>query len=111
MNALSLEAMRAGAQVVAFTAHKTAPLPYVDIVIRIASQTLPPTMAAMHRRLGCTDQTEMVSSLPEGRCSIMQMGASFEIALSLVLESLCVMLRKKLNLATKDMMSRTSNLK
>ena len=109
MNALSLEAMRSGARVIAFTAHKTAPLPNVDCVIRIASQTLPPSMPVMNRKLGCV-HADTVSSLPNGQFSVMQMGASFELALSLVLESLCIMLRKKFRISVEDMTTRTPNL-
>lgn len=93
----------------AFTAHKTAPLPYVDGVIRIAAQTLPPSMPVMNRKLGSV-HAQMVSSLPCGRCSVLQMGASFEVALSIVLESLCVMLRKKLGICADSLLNRTTNL-
>lgn len=109
VNALSLEAMRSGARVIAFTAHKTAPLPNVDCVIRIASQTLPPSMPVMNRKLGCV-HADTVSSLPNGQFSVMQMGASFELALSLVLESLCIMLRRKFSISMEDMTTRTPNL-
>lgn len=101
VSALALEAMRSGTRVIAFTAHKTAPLPFAESVIRIASQTLPPCMPVLNRKLGGV-ASEVVSSLPEGRFSCMPMGGSFEIALSLVLESLCVMLRKKLGISAKD---------
>lgn len=94
---------------VAFTAHKTAPMPNVDCVIRIASQTLPPSMPVMNRKFGCV-HADMVSSLPDGQFSVMQMGASFEMALSLVLESLCIMLRKKLDISAEDMTNHATNL-
>eukprot|EP00210_Caulerpa_lentillifera_P007160 g6850.t1 len=109
VSALGLEAMRSGARVIAFTAHKTAPLPFAESVIRIASQTLPPCMPVMNRKLGGV-ASEVVSSLPDGRLSCMQMGGSFEAALSLVLDSVCVMLRKKLTIPITDMTQRRTNL-
>jgi len=101
VSALGLEAMRAGARVIAFTAHKTAPLPFAESVIRVSSQTLPPCMPVMNRKLGGV-ASEVVSSLPEGRFSCMQMGGSFEVALTVVLDTVCVMLRKKLHVSIRD---------
>eukprot|EP00210_Caulerpa_lentillifera_P006248 g5967.t1 len=101
VSALALEAMRSGARVIAFTAHKTAPLPFAESVIRIASQTLPPCMPVMNRKLSGVS-SDVVSSLSDGMFSCMPMGDSFEVALSLLLESICVMLRKRLGIAKED---------
>lgn len=109
VSALSLEAMRSGARVIAFTAHKTAPLPFAERVIRIASQTLPPCMPVMNRKLGGMS-ADVVSSLPEGKCSVMQMGASFEISLSLMMECVCIMLQKKSKVHISEMRARHTNL-
>lgn len=109
VSALSLEAMRSGARVIAFTAHKTAPLPFAERVIRIASQTLPPCMPVMNRKLGGMS-ADIVSSLPEGKCSVMQMGASFEMSLSLLMECVCIMLQKKTKVQVSEMRARHTNL-
>lgn len=109
VSALSLEAMRSGARVIAFTAHKTAPLPFAERVIRIASQTLPPCMPVMNRKLGGMS-ADMVSSLPDGKFSVMQMGASFEMSLSLMMECACIMLQKKTKVQASEMRARHTNL-
>ncbi|GMH45748.1 hypothetical protein BSKO_13711 [Bryopsis sp. KO-2023] len=109
VNALSLEALRSGAEVIAFTAHKTAPLPFASRVFRIASQTLPPNMPVMNRKLGGLN-SDIVSSLPDGKFSVLQMGASFEVSLSLIMECVCIMLRKKMNTTVEDMCARSTNL-
>jgi len=109
VSALSLEAMRSGARVIAFTAHKTAPLPFAERVVRIASQTLPPCMPVMNRKLGGMS-ADVVSSLPEGKFSVMQMGASFEMSLALMMECCSIMLQKKTKVHVSEMRARHSNL-
>lgn len=109
VSALSLEAMRSGARVIAFTAHKTAPLPFAERVIRIASQTLPPCMPVMNRKLGGMS-ADVVSSLPDSKFSVMQMGASFEMSLSLMMECACIMLQKKTKVHVSEMRARHTNL-
>jgi len=107
VNALSLEALRSRAKVIAFTAHKTAPLPYVDYAIRISAQTLPPCMPTLCKKLVGTN-SDYVSSLPEGGISVMQMGSSFELALSIVLESLCIVLEKRISRSQNESLSQSS---
>ncbi|CAD7699633.1 unnamed protein product [Ostreobium quekettii] len=109
VSALSLEAMRSGARVIAFTAHKTAPLPFAERVVRIASQTLPPCMPVMNRKLGGMS-ADVVSSLPDGKFSVMQMGASFEMSLALMMECACIMLQKKTKVHVSEMRARHTNL-
>eukprot|EP00803_Ostreobium_quekettii_P005316 evm.model.scf_340.7 EVM.evm.TU.scf_340.7 scf_340:47458-50619(+) len=109
VSAIALEAMRAHAVVIAFTAHKTADLPFAEHVIRIAAQTLPPSMPVMNQNLSGTG-TDLMSFLPEGRVSILQMGASYEMSMWLMFECVSIMLRKACHVSASDMRSRHTNL-
>lgn len=109
VSALALEAMRAHASVIAFTAHKTADLAFADTVIRIPAQTLPPSMPVMNQNLNGT-VADIMSFLPQGRWSILQMGASFEMSMWLLFECVCIMLRKACHVTPTEMRSRHTNL-
>lgn len=109
VSALCLEAMRAGARVIAFTAHKTADLPFTQETIRIPSQTLPPCMPTSNGK-ACPFSANVVSFLPGGKWSIMHMGASYELSLWLMFECISLMLQKKLRVESSEMRERHTNL-
>lgn len=109
VSALALEAMRAGATVIAFTAHKTADLPFAGHAIRIPAQTLPPSMPAMSQGVS-EPSTDIMSFLPKGRWSILQMGASFEMSLWLMFECVSIMLKRACHVSSSDMRARHTNL-
>lgn len=109
VSALALEASRARAKVIAFTAHKTADLPFADRAIRVPAQTLPPSMPVTNQNMS-VGGAPLVSFLPEGKWSILQMGASFEMSLWLMFECVSIMLRKVCHVTPADMRSRHTNL-
>lgn len=66
-------------------------------------------MPVMNRKLGGMS-ADVVSSLPDGKFSVMQMGASFELSLSLMMECACIMLQKKSKVHISEMRARHTNL-
>lgn len=109
VSALALEAMRAGAMVIAFTAHKTADLPFAGHVIRIPAQTFPPSMPVINQSLTGAG-ADVVSFLPKGKMSLLQMGASFEMSLWLMFECVSIMLRRVCHVSPSEMRARHTNL-
>lgn len=101
--------MRVGAKVIAFTSHKTADLPFAERVVRIPSQTLPPSMPITNGKIAPVG-ADVVSFLPGGKGSILHMGASYELSLWLMLECMSIMLRKRCKVGTSEMRIRHTNL-
>lgn len=102
MNAVCLAAIRAGARVIAFTAHQTAPLPFADYIIRIPTFSMP-TSVSKNVAPGPNSQL--------GSCQkIMQLGSAFEAALWMVLECTALMIQKKLGVSEDDMLAKHTNL-
>lgn len=98
-----------GAKVIAFTSHKTADLPFAGHVIRIPSQTLPPSMPVANGKIAPVG-ADVVSFLPGGKGSILHMGASFELSLWLTFECVSIMLCKKYKVDVSEMRTRHTNL-
>lgn len=107
VSSLCLEAIRMGACVIAFTAHRTADTLFTDCFIRIPGQTFTPATAG-HQELSQTGQgllnscpkslfcvLDFLSFLPDGMESVMNMGSSYEVGLSLVHASVLTMLRQR----------------
>ena len=95
----------AGARIVAFTAHRTAPLPYADTVVRLPAQT--PTSPA-HPKSFAGSSTEAARSLLHS--SVLPLGSAYELALQLLLDAIAVMLQQESNVPEELMKSRLSNL-
>eukprot|EP00210_Caulerpa_lentillifera_P002340 g2245.t1 len=94
VSSLALEARRMGAYVVAFTAHKTAGMLFTETFIQIPAQTLTPFLNDHHEL--SRSSPEIVSFLPEGLESVMNLGSSYEVGLSTVHASIITMLRRAL---------------
>lgn len=87
----------------AFTAHRTAPLPYADTVVRLPTQ---PTAASDQLRsfASCSSNTARAQG------SVLPLGSAYELALQLLLDTLAVMLQQEGNVSDEVMRSRLSNL-
>ena len=89
----------------AFTAHRTAPLPYADTVVRLPTQ--PPT-SPTHLKSFAGSSAETARSLLH--ISVLPMGSAYELALQLLLDAIAVMLQQENNVSEELMKSRLSNL-
>lgn len=89
----------------AFTAHRTAPLPYADTVVRLPAQ---PTAAADQLRSFASCSSNTGRALGQG--SVLPLGSAYELALHLLLDTLVVMLQQEGNVSDEVMRSRLSNL-
>lgn len=98
--------VRVGAKIVAFTAHRTAPLPYADTVVRLPAQ---PTAAGLDavRYSGSGSSDTARSQAPAG---VLPPGSAYELALQLLLDTLAAMLQQENNVSDELMKSRLSNL-
>lgn len=101
----TLQLVDTGAKIVAFTAHRTAPLPYADTVVRLPLE--PPTAPNQLRSFAG-------SSTDSGRAvvqsSVLPLGSAYELALQLLLDTLAAMLQQENNVSDELMISRLSNL-
>lgn len=89
----------------AFTAHRTAPLPYADTVVRLPAQP-PPASDQLRSFPSCSSDT--ARALVPG--SLLPMGSAYELALQLLLDTLAVMLQQENNVSDEVMRSRLCNL-
>lgn len=96
----------AGAKIVAFTAHRTAPLPYADTVVRLPAQSTAAPDQLRSFPSGSSSNTGR--ALAQG--SILPLGSAYELALQLLLDTLAVMLQQENNISDEVMRSRLSNL-
>ncbi len=90
---------------VAFTAHRTAPLPFADTVVRLPAQT--PT-SPTHLKSFAGSSAEAARALLHN--SVLPMGSAYELALQLLLDSVAVMMQQESNISEELMKSRLSNL-
>lgn len=95
----------AGAKIVAFTAHRTAPLPYADTVVRLPAQPAAPPDQARHSASGSSDTAR--SQAPS---NVLPLGSAYELALHLLLDTLAAMLQQENNVSDELMKARLSNL-
>lgn len=95
----------AGAKVVAFTAHRTAPLPFADTVVRLPAQA--PTTPTRLKSFGGRNADATQALL---QTSVLPMGTAYELALQMLLDTLAVMLQHENNVSEDLMKSRLSNL-
>ena len=89
----------------AFTAHRTAPLPYADTVVRLPVQ--PPT-APNQLRSFAGSSTDSARAVVQS--SVLPLGSAYELALQLLLDTLAAMLQQENNISDELMKSRLSNL-
>ena len=92
----------AGAKVVAFTAHRTAPIHYADIIVRLPAQQQP----SHARAFAGSPEAPRAVAVP----SILQAGAAYQLALQLLLDTLATMYQHEHNIADAVMQSQQSNL-
>ncbi|KAL3157784.1 hypothetical protein ABBQ32_012208 [Trebouxia sp. C0010 RCD-2024] len=106
VSTVAQQARQAGAKIVAFTAHRTAPLPYADTVVRLPAQ---PTAAGLDavRYSGSGSSDTARSQAPAG---VLPPGSAYELALQLLLDTLAAMLQQENNVSDELMKSRLSNL-
>ena len=95
----------AGAKIVAFTAHRTAPVPYADTVVRLPAQ-LSTASDQLRSFAACSGDT--AGSAVHG--SVLPLGSAYELALQLLLDTLAVMLQQENSISDELMKSRLSNL-
>ena len=95
----------AGAKIVAFTGHRTAPLPYADTVVRLPAQ---PPAASDQLRPFASCSSDTACALVHG--SVLPLGSAYELALQLLLDTLAAMLQRENNVSDEFMRSRLSNL-
>ena len=96
----------AGAKIVAFTAHRTAPLPYADTVVRLPAQ--PAAAGSDPVRYSASGSSDTArSQAPSG---VLPLGSAYELALQLLLDTLATMLQQENNVSDELMKSRLSNL-
>ena len=96
----------AGAKVVAFTAHRTAPLPYADTVVRLPVQ--PPLASTQVRSFTTSSSADQGAAAVQS--SVLPPGSAYELALQLLLDTLAAMLQQEHKVSDELMKSRASNL-
>lgn len=101
VNAICLAAIRAGAKVIAFTGHQTAPLPFADKVVRIPAQPVPSPVSK-------SPKYEMSNG--DAQHKTLPLGSAFEATLWMMFECMCVMIQKKLGVQESEMVARHTNL-
>lgn len=94
-----------GAKVVAFTAHRTAPIPFADIVVRLPAQLQQPPSQP---RAFPGSSPEALRALPVP--SILPSGSAYQLALQLLLDTMATMYQHEHNLSEEVMRARQSNL-
>ena len=101
--ALSKEARRAGARVLILTSQPlgAAAAELGDVVLQLPACCLPASDATA---------AGQASEAPPGQPSPLLMGSSYELALQLFFDLVCVLLPRELGLATEDMVQRHTNL-
>ncbi|DBA86198.1 hypothetical protein WJX77_005058 [Trebouxia sp. C0004] len=105
VNTVASEARRAGARVVAFTAHRTASLPFADTVVRLPAQA---PISPTHLKSFAGGSAEPARLLVHN--SVLPMGSAYELALQLLLDTIALMLQQENNITQELMKSRSSNL-
>jgi D-arabinose 5-phosphate isomerase GutQ len=90
---------------VAFTAHRTAPLPFADTVVRLPAQA---PISPTHLKSFAGSSAEPARLLVHN--SVLPMGSAYELALQLLLDTIAVMLQQENNITEELMKSRLSNL-
>lgn len=98
----------AGAKIVAFTAHRTALLPYADTVVRLPAQ--PPAASDQLRSFPSSSSDAQADARALMHGSVLPVGSAYELALQLLLDTLAVMLQQENNVSDEVMRSRQSNL-
>ena len=88
----------------AFTAHRTAPLPFADTVVRLPAQA---PISPTHLKSFAGGSAEPAQLLHN---SVLPMGSAYELALQLLLDTLALMLQQENNITEELMKSRLSNL-
>ena len=96
----------AGAKVIAFTAHRTAPLSFADTIVRLPARATA-TPANIRSFAG---GSSAAAAQPLLHSSVMPMGTVYELALKLLLDTFALMLQREINISEDLMKSRTSNL-
>jgi 6-phospho-3-hexuloisomerase len=102
--ALSKEARRAGARVIILTSQPptaAAVRELGDVVLQVPACCLPPSDEPAARQ---------ASEAPLGQPSPLLMGSSYELALQLFFDLVCVQLQGELGLSTEEMVERHTNL-
>ncbi len=89
----------------AFTAHRTAPLPFADTVVRLPAQA---PISPTHPKSFAGGSAEPAQLLVNN--SVLPMGSAYEMALQLLLDTIALMLQQENNITEELMKSRLSNL-
>ena len=89
----------------AFTAHRTAPLPFADTVVRLPAQA---PISLTHLKSFAGGSAEPARLLVHN--SVLPMGSAYELALQLLLDTIALMLQQENNITEELMKSRLSNL-
>ena len=105
VTALSGEAQRAGAKVIVFSSQPPSPLQdFADVCIQVPATCLPPTPLLLPAAASAAPR--MASG-----DSVLLMGSSYELALQLFFDIVCILLRNKLGgVSTGQMLARHTNL-
>lgn len=95
-----------GAKVVAFTAHRTAPIPYADMIVRLPAQLQQQQHPLPRASAGNSPEAPRAVAVP----SILQSGAAYQLALQLLLDTMATMYQDEHNISEDVMKTQQSNL-
>ena len=86
-------------------AHRTAPLPFADTVVRLSAQA-PVSPTPLNSFAGGSAEPARILL----NNSVLPMGSAYELALQLLLDTIALMLQQENNVTEELMKSRLSNL-